>query len=90
MNSKLVSLFCCLIMLVSFSGCTKGHTACKKTINQPKRNCSQKSTKSISVGKRLLPPTRHPICGITMTPPMHRNILITSPIPTANTMPPKN
>lgn len=23
MNSKLVSLFCCLIMLVSFSGCTK-------------------------------------------------------------------
>ena len=88
MNSKLVSLFCCLIMLVSFSGCTKVTQLVKD--NQPKRNCSQKSTKSISVGKRLLPPTRHPICGITMTPLMHRNILITSPIPTANTMPKKN
>lgn len=33
MNSKLVSLFCCLIMLVSFSGCTKVTQLVK--VNQP-------------------------------------------------------
>ena len=88
MNSKLASLLCCLIMLVSFSGCTKV-TQLVKDRSQPKRNCSQKSTKSIAV-MRAVPLTQLHTYGITMTPLMPRNQPIISLTPTANTMQPKN
>ena len=82
MNSKLASLLCCLIMLVSFSGCTKVTQLVKDA--QP-----TKSTKSIAV-MRAVPLTQLHTYGITMTPLMPRNQPIISLTPTANTMQPKN
>lgn len=88
MNSKLVSLFCCLIMLVSFSGCTKVTQLVKD--NQPTKAdlLAEINEEHRRWEGGSSDPT--PICGITMTPPMPRNQLIISPTPTANTMPPKN
>ena len=88
MNSKLVSLFCCLIMLVSFSGCTKVTQLVKDsqpTKADPLAEINEEHRRWESGSSDPTPYLRH-----TMTPPMPRNQPIISPAPTANTMPPKN
>lgn len=79
MNSKLASLLCCLIMLVSFSGCTKVTQLVKDA--QP--------TKAELLAE-INEEHRRYTYGITMTPLMPRNQPIISLTPTANTMQPKN
>lgn len=88
MNSKLASLLCCLIMLVSFSGCTKVTQLVKDAqptkaellaeINEEHRRYEGGSSDQLHT------------YGITMTPLMPRNQPIISLTPTANTMQPKN
>ena len=51
MNSKLVSLFCCLIMLVSFSGCTKVTQLVKDTSTNQSGTARRNQRRASAVGK---------------------------------------
>lgn len=89
MNSKLVSLFCCLIMLVSFSGCTKVTQLVKD--NQPtKAELLAEINEEHQRWEAAPAADPTPYLRHYDDPADAQKFLITSPIPTANTMPPKN
>ena len=87
MNSKLASLLCCLIMLVSFSGCTKVTQLVKDAQPTKAELLAEINEEHRRYEGGSSDPTTY---GITMTPLMPRNQPIISLTPTANTMQPKN
>ena len=87
MNSKLASLLCCLIMLVSFSGCTKVTQLVKDAQPTKAELLAEINEEHRRYEGGSSDPTPY---GITMTPLMPRNQPIISLTPTANTMQPKN
>lgn len=88
MNSKLASLLCCLIMLVSFSGCTKVTQLVKDA--QPTKaellaEINEEHRRYEGGSSDPTPYLRH-----YDDPADARNQPIISLTPTANTMQPKN
>ena len=77
MNSKLASLLCCLIMLVSFSGCTKVTQLVKDAQPTKAELLAEinEEHRRYEGGSSPLMPRNQPIISLT---------------PTANTMQPKN